>query len=323
MAYIVLDLEWNEPMTPSRDGSPPLKEIIQIGAVKLGEDGGEADRFQMLVRPEKFPRIHWRIRKLTGLTSSMVARGAPFPEAAEAFRAWCGPSPRLLIWGFDDIPVLLRNLQLWGMEEDWCTQWYNLQLIFCHQTEQGVRQRSLEFALEHYGIPMDLPLHDALNDAAYTARVCARLDLEAGLREYSALAHPPKQPRKRARAPRASRLVLDGLVSPQAALEDPVLSSLSCPRCGATLEDQEPWLDVGHNRYYALGSCPVHGDMQGWLRLRQMDDGFWTAAKEITRGGGPARQYYEERRGGTPKRKKRTRHRTRKKTGPVTEEAAE
>ncbi len=310
MANIILDLEWNEPMTAAHGGVPPLKEIIQIGAVKLGADGGEEDRFRMLVRPERFPKIHWRVRKLTGLTTAKVAAGVRFPQAAEAFRRWCGPAPRLLTWGFDDIPVLLRNLQMWDLPSDWCGQWYNLQLIFCHQTEQGVRQRSLEFALEHYGMEKDLPLHDALNDAVYTARVCARLDLEEGLRGYPALSNPPRPAKKRVRPSRALKLEQEGLPSPQAALEDPVLGSVSCPRCGAALEDARPWLNVGHSRFFTVGTCPSHGPMQAWLRLRRQEDGAWTAVKEVTRGGFSARQYYEERAEGGPKKRRRTRSRS-------------
>lgn len=304
MANIILDLEWNEPMIPSKGDRPPLKEIIQIGAVKLGEDGAEQDRFQTLVRPERTPKIHWRVRKLTGLTTAKVAAGRPFPEAAESFRQWCGPDPRLLIWGFDDIPVLLSNLRQWQLPADWCGQWYNLQLIFCAQTRQGVRQRSLEFALEHYGMEKDLPLHDALNDAVYTARVCAQLDLEAGLREYAALEHPARPPQKE-RKPRLIRLTQKGLAGPEQALADSALTALRCPRCDESLTQVQPWLDVGRHRYFAIGVCPGHGLIQGWLRLRQEADGTWTAEKEITRGGLSARQYYEERRQGLPVRRKR------------------
>lgn len=316
MSNIILDLEWNEPMTASTQ-IPPVKEIIQIGAVRL-EDEHLEDQFQMLVRPERFPRIHWRIRKLTGLTTAQVARGIPFPQAAEAFRRWCGPEPRLLTWGFDDIPVLLRNLALWDLPDDWCRQWYNLQLIFCHQTEQGVRQRSLEYALDYYGIERTLPLHDALHDALYTAQVCQRIDLQAGLAGYTALQSPPKPPRRRVRPPRTLRQEQGGLSCPAAALEDPVLGSLSCPRCGALLQEPQPWKDVGRNRYFALGICPEHGDMQAWIRLIRQEDDTWRAVKEITRCGAAERQYYQRKDPSAPKRKK---HRSRRrKTEPSSTE---
>ena len=62
MDYIVLDMEWNQPWP----GSPSAKkvlpvpirgEIIQIGAVRLTEDGQVADEYQVLIRPKIYRKL--------------------------------------------------------------------------------------------------------------------------------------------------------------------------------------------------------------------------------------------------------------------------
>lgn len=43
---------------------------------------------------------------------------------------------------------------------------------------------TLESVVTRLGIPMERPFHDALSDTLYTADVCRRLDLRAGLAAY-------------------------------------------------------------------------------------------------------------------------------------------
>ena len=62
MQYIVLDMEWNQPWPGSYAAKKVLPveihgEIIQIGAVRLLENGTVADEFQVLVCPKYYKKL--------------------------------------------------------------------------------------------------------------------------------------------------------------------------------------------------------------------------------------------------------------------------
>jgi DNA polymerase III epsilon subunit-like protein len=66
-------------------------EIIQIGAVRILEDGTVADEFQAMILPKYYRRLNRRVSKLTGIRESRLrAEGLPFREAIESFQSWCG-----------------------------------------------------------------------------------------------------------------------------------------------------------------------------------------------------------------------------------------
>lgn len=190
MQYIVLDMEWNQPWPGSYAAQKVLPveihgEIIQIGAVRLLEDGTVADEFQVLVCPKYYKKLNSRVSKLTGLRDARLREeGLPFPEALARFRKWIGGECIFLTWGFDDITVLEDNILLHDDEPDWITKWYNAQMIFNAQTGCGTSQKSLSSAMQIAGIEPSRPAHDALGDAYHTALICARLDLKRGAEEY-------------------------------------------------------------------------------------------------------------------------------------------
>ncbi len=63
MNYIVLDLEFNQPYNFKTGKRSPLVaecpfEIIQIGAVKLDENFNITGKFDALIKPRIYKRIH-------------------------------------------------------------------------------------------------------------------------------------------------------------------------------------------------------------------------------------------------------------------------
>ena len=57
-SYIVLDLEWNQPMPGQETITQPFRfdsEIIEIGALKLNNRFEEVSEFKSLVRPGFYP----------------------------------------------------------------------------------------------------------------------------------------------------------------------------------------------------------------------------------------------------------------------------
>ena len=87
MNLIVFDLEWNmgnAPKTFNYHGAElTLRgEIIQIGAVRVDENGDVLDTFEMTLRPRIFRKLHWRIAEVTGLSQGDLEAGCLLPKAA-------------------------------------------------------------------------------------------------------------------------------------------------------------------------------------------------------------------------------------------------
>ena len=115
---------------------------------------------------------------------------------------------------------------------------------------------TLESVVTRMGIPMDRPFHDALSDTLYTADVCRKLDLRAGLAAY-----PTEDEALRASLcpePGDYRdfTVFRGYVEQYLWRTDPKIGTACCPVCGAALTPDEIWLKKGSNSWYTLASCP-------------------------------------------------------------------
>ena len=72
MHYIVVDLEWNQPMSFDSSvfrqvGDRLVFEMIQIGAVKVDDKYQVLDSISIPIRPQYYVKIHPRIRKMTQL----------------------------------------------------------------------------------------------------------------------------------------------------------------------------------------------------------------------------------------------------------------
>jgi hypothetical protein len=70
------------------------------------------------------------------------------------------------------------------MDCSWIPDWYNLQYIYNKQITGDFNVCSLSAAMAHFEIEETAPVHDAGNDANYTALVCSHLDLKKGIEEY-------------------------------------------------------------------------------------------------------------------------------------------
>ena len=271
--YIVLDLEWNQPLSrqsaPFRElGERMPFEIFQIGAMKLDESFELVDRLEGIVRLQQYKKLHYMVKKLTGVTAEEIGRGRPFDEVAEEFYRWCGEEFTLITWGYDDIPILKQNLTFYGLDTAWCDRWYNLQVIFNEQRGEGKNQRSLEYAMEAFEIPQDYPRHNAAADAYYTARVAQRLDLATGLPAYEQMIW-------RMRPQRIVKTKKLGVFpGRKEALSAPKVGRICCPVCGQVLREQTRWKGTADGGYRADASCETHGDFTARLRFKKIPQGF-------------------------------------------------
>ena len=287
MPYIVIDLEWNQAMSSKSSVYNHLPihlrgEIIQIGAVKLNDDFTPGEEFQCDVKPVWFRKMHYKVKKLTGFDNDRLSHGLPFTEAIEQFTQWCGPDCTFMTWGYDDRGIMEQNLIIHDLDIDWLGDWINLQLIYNKQTDGDRNQKSLETAMEHFGIEQTRVAHDALGDAYNTALVCSRLDMAAGLSGYEEIrqhfTRHPKNPDGAGNQGPEPRLrgVSADFYTREALWEFEDAAVIKCPACGVTMS-RTKWVNQGDHRYMSLATCETDGHYLLRLRMRHDEDGTWHA----------------------------------------------
>lgn len=275
MTYIILDLEWNQPIsyqsaTYKKVGDRLIFEMIQIGAVKLGPDLNIADQISIPIAPTHYLRIHPRIRRMTGLDAEALAGAPNFREALEQFVAWCGEDYVLLTWGCDDVSVLYQNIAFFECGDIPLPPLCDIQRLF--SDVHNLKDRSgLKAAMEMMAIEPDehMSFHNALNDAWYTALVFRTLPDPSAVLRY---AQKPKQLIHSHRLPRekAAGEVFDSVR--QALSSENVLHPI-CPRCGRVMTLDGEYVKQSADRYVAAARCKNHGRILMRLRFRIDDDG--------------------------------------------------
>lgn len=283
MYYITLDLEWNQAyaqkaLAVQKQLSCRLRgEVIQIGAVKLDRNLQPCGSYQIIVKPKFFKKLHRHVSTLTGITQEQMDLGVSLPEAAERFKKWCGKDFAFLTWGPDDIPMLKENFHAHGIDHAWLDSVYDLQRIYAAEVEGNAKQRSLEYVMEYFEIPQNLPAHDALNDAYFTALVAAKLDVETGVKNYNS-----------ARGEYLLEDVIgdadagdDGYVTINEMLDDEAVKSPVCPVCKGTLVSCGKLLHSKGQRYTLFFNCKKDGNIFEVLKLHRNFNDTWRAKRSM------------------------------------------
>lgn len=276
MNYIVLDMEWNQPLSPGQTVRTPVilhGEIIRIGAVKLNN----FERFSCSVKPRFYKKLHSGVARLTGLKNADLKDGLSFAEAFEQFRVWCGTNFSFLTWGADDIFMLQDNLKVNGLDPDWIPPSYNIQNLFDQQITKENRIYTLTASLEKVG-EGPIRAHDALDDAYGAALLCKHLDLKA-LKNYSPIRR--KTPKKqKAEEPLASTVFKTGYPTRGKLLRAQEVSRFVCPSCHAEMTGSR-WTSCGKGGYIAQGHCECGREYFFRLRIRQNTDGLFLAGRSV------------------------------------------
>ena len=289
-------------------------EIIQIGAVKLNDDWTPSEEFQIDVKPVYFRRMHFKVKKLTGIDNDRLSSACGFAEAFAKFRKFCGDNCTFLTWGYDDKGILEQNIIVHDQDWDWIAGWVNLQLIYNMQTEGDKNQKSLQTAMEHFHIEQTRIAHDALGDAYNTALVCSRLDMASGLESYADAARILSLRRKKSEedteegpAP-MEHLTFSGFASRSDAFSDAALTEITCPVCEHPLELKR-WVNQGDRRYMSLAKCDEHGNFLIRVKLKLTDEETWTVNRILYEADENMVEFYQTK---SVQRRRRTRKRNQK-----------
>lgn len=241
MNYIILDMEWNQALSNAQMVRSPVMlygEIIQIGAIKVNTRFEYLDKIKINVRPKYYKIMNPHVEKITGISGEQLKTGETFPTAFKRFSQWCGSEFRFITWGFDDLGILADNLALYGLDTGFGADYINLQLIYNRQLKSEHLQCALSTAAESLGIPLDVQVHDAFNDAFLTYEVCKKLDMALGIAEYAQYASTNPAP--------VYKDAIEGISDPKKMMNYPRVTAMKCPKCGARLAFND-WIFNGKN----------------------------------------------------------------------------
>ena len=285
MMKIIMDLEWNQPVSYNtaaykRVGDKLIFEMIQIGAVKVNENKEIVDSFSQLILPTHYVKLHPRIKRITHITQDELMDAPHFKEALDLFREWCGDDFVLMTWGCDDVSVLEQNITFFGCENTFGPI-YDLQLSFGDVIQNSKDRKGLKAAMEYYELTEqeDMPFHNALNDAYYTALVCNRLPDDCDLLRHPQTPRPLIHTEKKKKA---SRSVHRATKSISHMLLSALATNPPCPICGNKTPLETDFLDQGKNNFTALSICPAHGLMSVTLKFKKDEEGKAVVERAIS-----------------------------------------
>ena len=280
-----MDLEWNQGSYANEYNHSDLSfEIIEIGAVKLDDDFEITDRYQQVIRPRIYKRLHYKIREITQFTYEELKAGMDFRRAIREFLEWCGDDYMFVTWGSMDLVELQKNMKHYGMERvlDFPLFYIDLQKMFSLRYDDGHIKRTLSHAVEFLEIEETVPFHRALSDAYYTSRVMATMDYEKYKDRLSIdTFYCPriKEEEIFVRFDTYTKFVSRELLSREEMFADKDISGMNCNICDKPLEPILEWFSDAGRMYYCLGKCKEHGYVRGKLKVKKVEDDSFFVTK--------------------------------------------
>ena len=171
-----------------------------------------------------------------------------------------------MTWSMNDIPMLVDNMVLHGIDVSDLPECYDIQRIFCREIMRGNTLYSLETALTLLKEQGD-KAHDALHDARNTAKICNHLDLDQYIGEYASKVFAEKPTGKK-------------YDSRKEIFQDPFLLEFYCPWCGQPVK-YEPWLAVYGGAPIAYGICPDGDEFLVQLSISRHPQGEYSVKRMI------------------------------------------
>lgn len=170
---MIVDLEatcWN--------GAPPnnVREIIELGAIRLNAYGEETGSFDQFVQPVVNTRLSVFCQELTSISQENVDRADTFPTVFDRFLTWADLDLEdylLVTWGKEDAHLLKNDCILHELDFDWISPHLNLKAAY--RDLKGLKkQAGLKKSLDLEGFEFDGIHHRAIDDAYNTVKIFRR-----------------------------------------------------------------------------------------------------------------------------------------------------
>lgn len=278
MDYIVMDLEWNQnPYGRDHCHSDISFEIIEIGAVRVSKDREIEDKYQQVIKPKVFKKLHYKIKEITQFTPEELNAGMDFRKAIKEFLEWCGDDYIFCTWGSMDLMELQKNMKHYGLERvlDFPLFYVDLQKMFSLRYDDGHIKRTLSHAVEYLEIEETVPFHRALSDAYYTARVMQTMDFDKYKDRLSIdTFYSPriKEEEIFVRFDTYTKFVSRELLSKEEMFSDSNIRDMKCNICDKPLEIILDWFSDSGKMYYCLGKCSEHGYVRGKIKVKRIEE---------------------------------------------------
>lgn len=287
MEYVVVDFEWNQSPYGKNASNKRLPfEIIEIGAVKLDEEGREIDRFSEMIKPKVYRKMNHVTKNLTGITEKDLNRGTVFPKVLVDFMLWCGEDYMFCTWGNLDLLELQRNMKFYHLEDLLVgpIKYYNVQKLFCRFYNHESSVVSLEYAVDFLKLGHKGEFHRAINDAEYTAEIFAVMDKKEAAKWYTVDYY--QNPKSRKQEIKLvyedySKYISKEFESKEAAMSDREVRTTRCYRCGKPALKRIRWFSGKNRAYYCLAECAEHGYIRGKIRLKKTDEDKFFVVKTL------------------------------------------
>lgn len=278
MDYIVLDLEWNQPVETQEESIEGLPfEIIEIGAVKLNSDFQLIDKFSQVIKPQIYQKMNYITKKLIHLDTEELNAGRSFVEVATEFMEFCGEDYRFCTWGQLDLLELQRNMDFFHMPA-LCSgplKFYDVQKMFSIIYEDSKLRRALEYAVDYLRIEKDVAFHRAYSDAYYTARIFQQMKGLPVLERVSFDVY--RVPATRVDEiyivfDEYAKYISREFADKTEAMEDKQVSSMKCYLCNKNVRRKIKWFTPNGKHFYGVGICDKHGMIKYKVRMKKTQD---------------------------------------------------
>ena len=277
MNYIVFDLEWNQSDTQKGEVESLPFEIIEIGAVKLNSEKVVIDRFNQLIRPQVYQKMHFITQELIHLQMEELKEGILFPDAVSDFLKWCGDDYIFCTWGPSDLSELQKNMRYYNMQPlgKGPIAFYDVQKLFSLAYGNKKLRRSLEYAIDFLRIEKDIPFHRAFSDAYYTAKVFAAIknaDVLAHI-SYDVFTLPQNKEQEIFTIFDDYEKYITREFNNKAEIAaDKEIMSSKCYLCHKNIKKKIKWFTPNGRHYYCVAECDKHGLMKFKLRVRRSEN---------------------------------------------------
>lgn len=274
MRYVIMDLEWNQSTDPDQIKEHLPFEIIEIGAVKLNESLQQEDTFHRYIKPKCYKELSPIVEQMLPYNEKKLEQGKSFRQVMEEFFQWCGEDYIFCTYGDSDLIQLQRNMDYYKMPKlKKPLMFYDVQRMFrfWHEDESVV---SLERAVEIIGSEIQVPFHQALYDAMYTAQVFQTIDREKWIMSIDVYNNPKNTKEEIFRKTEKGTLyITKEFPDKTTAMEEKKVRQLRCACCGAGVKVQIAWFASSLTIYYAIGYCQEHGYMRGKIKVKNAING--------------------------------------------------
>lgn len=286
--YIIFDLEWNQSAEGKENTIEHLPfEIIEIGGVKMDEEFRIISEFHKLITPQVYTQMHYKIVEVTHMDMGQLRQeGQPFVQVMEEFLQWCGEDSCFCTWGSMDLMELQRNMGYYQMEIPFVRPllYYDVQKLYALQNGDTKIKPSLDHAVEELGILEERPFHRALDDAYYTGKVMQNLEFSKWKPYVSVDYYQVPQMKEEEiylEFPTYSKYVSREFETKEEALADKRVTDMVCKDCKRMLRKKQRWFSINQKQYFCLAVCPVHGFVQGKIRMKRSEQGKIYAVKTM------------------------------------------